>query len=646
MVSIHLNAIQIKGLNKLGNVVIPGDSQLPKFSDLQVSGEVDRMLDYMNEDDLAGLKMVLLVFGIIPAIFIRLILSISEKAEGEGFIASQLRLVNIGLKGVPLTLYYSNSNEKSQVVHDILQWDAKINSVPEGEDEMETYTDTYQESKKVLVNGEKTAQSFARVAAAASKEIANFPVSGRLHFISKLREVIINKREKIIDQIQTENGKSRSDALISEIFGVLDYLHWLEKNTAKALEDEAIPTPIALLGKKSKIFYEPLGTILIISPWNYPFYQAIVPIATAFATGNAVIYKPSELTPLKGLVEELLNDSGFKSEWVQIAYGDGVMGKELIDQRPDKIFFTGSVATGKKIMAQASEQLIPVELELGGKDPTIVFEDANLERAVRGVLWGALTCSGQSCTSVEQIYVHENIYDSFREKLLKEVAKVRVGVDSNGEGEIGQMTSEAQVQIVANQLSQALDKGAKLIFGQEWDRQSKMIPPLVLENITEDMDVMQEETFGPMLPLYKFRSEQDLIDTLNKSKYGLSASIWSKDKDRCLRVARALKTGNVSINNVMLTEGNPALPFGGVKDSGIGRYKGVFGLHGFCHMKSVIIDSNSSKVEVNWFPYTEKKYKSFDKMMVSLFSGGVKNFINFALTGMGLESYSDKIAKK
>ena len=146
--------------------------------------------------------------------------------------------------------------------------------------------------------------------------------------------------------------------------------------------------------------------------------------------------------------------------------------------------------------------------------------------------------------------------------------------------------------------------------------------------------------------LKPLKDEQDLIDEINQSKYGLSASVWSADKKRCERVARAIKTGNVSINNVMLTEGNPALPFGGVKDSGIGRYKGVFGLRGFSNLKSVIYDGNSSKCEVNWFPYTEKKYKSFDKMMVALFSGGVVNFLKFVLTGVGLESYSDKIAKK
>lgn len=643
----NLSRNQLKGLNKLGDVVIPGDQDLPKFSFTGLAKHYPRIMSYMNTDDLNSLKMVLSIFAFIPSIFIDLILKLSEKARGDGFIASNLRLVNTGFKGVIFTLYYSNLEEVGGKIHNVLKWDAEINSIPPGEDEMEIYTDEF--TQKAKVNHGEAPQDASHIMSVAKNSqgtIAKLSMEERLELISKLKEVIIEKREWIIDRIQEDNGKSRSDALISEVFGVLDHLHWLEKNAAKALADESIKTPIALLGKKSKVFYESLGTILIISPWNYPFYQGIVPITAAFVAGNSVVYKPSEVTPLKGMMEELFKMAGFKEEWIQMAYGTGKLGADLIDLRPDKIFFTGSVATGKKIMAQASQYLIPVELELGGKDPMVVFEDADIQRSTSGCLWGALTCTGQSCTSVEQVHVHENIYSEFKDLLLQKVKRIRQGVDTNGEGDIGVMTTDSQVKIVAAHLEDALSKGAVLLHGSEWDKTSKSIPPLVFENLTDDMLIVTEETFGPIIPLFKFSSEQNLIDELNLSKYGLSASVWSADKVRCERVARAIKTGNVSINNVMLTEGNPALPFGGVKDSGIGRYKGVFGLRGFCNMKSVLFDGNSSKCEVNWFPYTEKKYKSFDKMMVALFSGGILNFLKFVLTGIGLESYSDKIAKK
>ncbi|MBK26705.1 MAG: aldehyde dehydrogenase [Halobacteriovorax sp.] len=483
-------------------------------------------------------------------------------------------------------------------------------------------------------------------AKSAQAELREISIEAKVNHLLELKEVILDSRDWIIDEIQKENGKTRSDALISEIFGVLDYLNYLIKFAPRILKDEKVHTPIALLGKKSRIYYEPLGTILIISPWNYPFYQAIVPITSAFIAGNSVLYKPSEHTPLTGVIEKILERAGFKPNWCQIVYGDGKIGSELIDLRPDKIFFTGSVNTGKKIMAQASSELIPVELELGGKDPSIVFEDASLERSVRGVLWGALTCSGQSCTSAEQVFIHHSIFENFKNMILTEAKKVRVGIDTDGDGEIGLMTTSSQVDIVADHIKDALNKGATLLSGNEWDYKSKSIPPLILENITAEMKIYDEETFGPIIPLISFESEQEVIDKCNASKFGLSASIWSKDMIRCERVARALHTGNVSINNIMLTEGNPALPFGGVKNSGIGRYKGEHGLRGFCHQKSVLIDSDSNKVEVNWYPYTLKKYKLFDKMTEFLFRGGVKNFLRFVITGLQIESYSDKEAKR
>lgn len=642
-----LTRSQLTGLKKLGDVLIPGDRDLPRFSETNVYKYADRMLDYMEESDRSSLKLLLTVFSVTPNFLINALLKVSQSAEGENFISSNLRLLSTGLRGVIFTLYYSKLGEYGEKIGQAIKWDSQINSIPEGEDEMQHFTDEYKDKAQIDINENvEDATHIMTVARNSQEEMRNLSMDKKLSLIGHLREVIIEKREWIIDRIQEDNGKSRSDALISEVFGVLDHLHWLEKSAKKALKDESIKTPIALMGKKSKIFYEPLGTILVISPWNYPFYQGIVPITAAFVAGNAVVYKPSEITPLKGLMEELFRLAGFKENWIQIVYGTGEMGAKLIDQRPDKIFFTGSVATGKKIMAQASQQLIPVELELGGKDPMVVFEDADIERTTSGAVWGALTCTGQSCTSIEQLHVHEEIYPHFKKRLLEKVATIKQGVDTDGDGDIGIMTSDAQVKIVASHLEDALSKGAVLLSGESWDRSSKTIPPLVLESLSDDMLIVNEETFGPIIPMFKFSSEQDLINKLNQSKFGLSASVWSADKERCVRVARLLQTGNVSINNVMLTEGNPALPFGGVKDSGIGRYKGVHGLRGFCNMKSILIDSNSNKCEVNWFPYTEKKYKSFDKMMVALFSGGIKNFLRFAITGIGLESYSDKIAKK
>jgi aldehyde dehydrogenase (NAD+) len=479
-------------------------------------------------------------------------------------------------------------------------------------------------------------------ARAQQQKLKDMPVRERLRYVSALKRVILAARESIMDRIQADTGKCRSDALMSEIFPVLDHLAYLEKFAPKTLGDRKVHTPLALMGKSSKVYFEPLGTALVISPWNYPFYQAIVPCTSAFVAGNATVYKPSEHTPLKGLVEDVLSKAGFHPDWIKVVYGDAQTGAALIDQRPEKIFFTGSVGTGRKIMAQAARHLIPVELELGGKDPMIVFEDVNLERAAAGALWGAMTNAGQSCTSVERLYVHESIYEKFKTELARQAAKLRVGVDKDGDADFGKMTVGFQVKTVAEHLEEAKRGGARLLTGSNWDGANALVPPLVLENVKESMKIVREETFGPALPLIPFKTEEEAIRLANDSEYGLSASVWSADLKRAERVARALVTGNVSINNVMLTEGNHALPFGGVKNSGFGRYKGEFGLYAFSNVKSVLFDKNSSKIEANWYPYTREKYGLFTRMMVALFSGGVLGFIRFAIAGLKLESYSSK----
>jgi aldehyde dehydrogenase (NAD+) len=476
----------------------------------------------------------------------------------------------------------------------------------------------------------------------AEVELKKLTLTERIEKIRNLKKIVLERREWLIDKIQIDTGKSRSDALVSEIFGILDHLSYLEKNAGKALVDKKVTTPIAFMGKKSKIYFEPLGTVLIISPWNYPFYQALVPITSAFVCGNAVVYKPSEHTPLTGVVEEVLQQAGFASDWVKIIYGDGKVGAELIELRPDKIMFTGSDRTGRKIMEHAAKQLIPVELELGGKDPMIVFDDANIVRATAGAIWGGLTNLGQSCTSVERIYIHQNIYNDFKAEMVKQVEWIKQETDKDGDADVGAMTVGFQVETIKDHLDDAKKLGAEILTGKNWDGKSKLIPPMVIDKITSEMKVIAEESFGPFLPLIAFKTEDEAIALANDSEFGLSASVWTKDMNRANRVARAIKTGNVSINNVMLTEGNPALPFGGTKNSGFGRYKGEIGLHSFCNIKSVLIDKDSSKIESNWFPYTKEKYVMFSNMMVGLFTG---SWIKFALSGLKMESYSNKIGK-
>jgi acyl-CoA reductase-like NAD-dependent aldehyde dehydrogenase len=478
------------------------------------------------------------------------------------------------------------------------------------------------------------------------KQIENLTIEQRIQEVLKINDYIIANREKIIDRIVAETGKARFDALVSEVFEVCDVIDHFKKAAPKILADKKMHTPIVLMGKKSKVCFQPLGAILVITPWNYPFFQGMAPSILAFLAGNAVIVKPSEFTPLKGLWEEILSQSDFMKDAFQFVYGGRETGKMLIDAKPDKIHFTGSVATGKKIMEQAAKQLIPVELELGGKDPAIVFEDVNLERTVNGVMWAAFTNSGQSCTSIERLYVHESIYDNFVKLLIEKTNKLRLPSSQTDYQkpdayDLGGITSSAQLSIIEKHVRDAVQKGAKVLIGGKREENSRQFLPTIITDVNNSMLIMIEETFGPVLPLVKFKTEEEAIKLANDSVYGLSASVWSKDIKRAERVAKKLVTGNVSINSHMLTEGNPALPFGGVKESGIGRSKGEWGLLGFTNVKSIIIDQQSSRIESHWYPYTQTKYELLSKLMVALFSRS-KNMLKFALLGLKMDSLGTK----
>jgi aldehyde dehydrogenase (NAD+) len=639
---------QLAGLLKVGDLIVPGDTDLPSFSASGCAQHADRMIAHMNAGDRDGLVMLLGAFRFMPGIAVRALLHLTDRHTSfPEPIATGLRMIGIGVKGVVTTLYYSGLDDRGAIMRGI-KWDAKVVDRPVDESpSAPAGLDVSKGHKHDGGAGVPTAEQAMRRAREGLRSLRRLNLSERLHHIALLRGVILRRREEIVDRVQRDTGKSRSDALISEIFGVLDNLAWLEAHAAKALADRKQHTPLALMGKTSWTWYEPLGTILVISPWNYPFYQAIVPIACAFATGNSVLYKPSEWTPLEGLIEDLLAEAQFAPNWVQILYGDGTVGAALVDQGPEKIFFTGSTRTGRRILAQAAAKLVPVELELGGKDAMIVFDDATITRAAAGAAWGALTTTGQSCTSVERCYVQRSIYEPFKQELVRQVRQLVQRTDNDGDADLGAMTTDFQVKIIAEQVAAAKAAGAEFLTGGDWSGDSRMIPPMVVDKLSEEMALVRDETFGPIIPLLPFDSEEEVIRRANDSEYGLTASVWTKDLERAKRVSRALEVGGVSINNVMATEANPALPFGGVKHSGFGRYKGEHGLHAFCSIKSVLVDKDSAKIEANWYPYTKEKYRLFTDLTVNLFGeSGLKRLIKFALSGMKLESYSKKAAKK
>ncbi|HET7656789.1 MAG TPA: aldehyde dehydrogenase family protein, partial [Bacillales bacterium] len=444
-------------------------------------------------------------------------------------------------------------------------------------------------------------------------------VAERLPYLRALRHTIVEELDHCVDIIAKDTGKPKMEAMTSEILTTLDAIKYTEDNAEQILQTRKVKTTLLLMGKKSYIAYRPRGVVLVISPWNYPFFLSIVPVISALAAGNSVILKPSEVTPAVGeLMMTLFEKAGFPSGTVQVAHGEGDVGSALVEASPDYIFFTGSVPTGKAIQQEAAKQLIPTTLELGGKDPMIVFRDANLERAANGAVWGAMTNSGQMCMGTERLYVEESIYEEFVALLKKKTEELVQ--DESENADLGSMTFPKQLKIVKEHVTDALSRGAKMMSGADPDQwqEGLRIRPMILTDSDSDMKINHEETFGPVVTVTPFDSEEEAVRLANDSSYGLSASVWSENLQKAQQFATRLESGSVCINEVVSFVANPHLPFGGVKNSGIGRYHGESGLRSFCNEQSILIDRGQKRTEVNWFPY-KGKLPSFRKLIISRF---------------------------
>jgi acyl-CoA reductase-like NAD-dependent aldehyde dehydrogenase len=442
------------------------------------------------------------------------------------------------------------------------------------------------------------------------------PLAARLQWMKKLREHIVDHAEAISNRIAEATGKIASEALITEVYIVADALHYYEKTAPRALAAKKAKTPLIFFGNRSWVHYQPMGVVGVIAPWNFPFQLSVVPVISALVAGNTMLLKPSEVTPDIGvLIEEVFAAIDFPRDVFQVLHGGRETGAALVDSRPDKIFFTGSVATGSKIMAAAAQHLIPCDLELGGKDPMLVFADSHLERAANAAVWGAFVNAGQVCMSVERVYVERTVYAEFLEKVLAKTRALRIGED------VGSMTFAPQLDLVEAHLQDALERGAQIELGGKRLREDTLhFAPTVLTNVDHSMRIMREETFGPVLPIMAFDSEEEAITLANDSDYGLNASVWSSNAQRAKRVAERLVSGNVCINEVISTIGNPHLPFGGVKHSGIGRYHAPVGLTTFAHQTSIMASPGKKRREVNWFPYTPEQELAL-YTTVDLFAG-------------------------
>lgn len=441
------------------------------------------------------------------------------------------------------------------------------------------------------------------------------------------REVILAEMDEIADLISKESGKPSGEAIAMEIAPVLDLMQYFARNAEKLLKPRRIGIGMyGLLGRSSKVFYKPLGVVGIIPAWNYPFSIPLGEAVMALMAGNTAVIKPSELTPLVGLkIGEIFEKAGFPQDTVQIVCGPGETGAALVEAAPDKIMFTGSVATGKKIAAVAAGNLTSCVFELGGKDPMIVFDDADLELAAGAAVWGAFCNSGQSCSSVERLYVHESVADELTQRIVVKTKQLKQGPGDHEDVSIGAMSSERQIRIVEDHVDDFRAAGAKIEIGgrRNPNLEGLFYEPTVISNANNDMRAMREETFGPTLPIAIFATEEEAIRLANDSEFGLTASVWTQNYAKGRRVAERIEAGSVCVNEVLYTHGIGQTPWGGFKNSGRGRTHGREGLMELVQPQHIHVNRIALLPDAWWMPYSSTAVETFRGFAKYFASGSV-----------------------
>lgn len=461
----------------------------------------------------------------------------------------------------------------------------------------------------------------------AQKAWAALSFRERGAIVLKARAVALDQIDEIAKIIARETGKPAPEAISMEIVPGLDLMHYFARNTHDLLEPQPIDiAQYGLMGRSSKIVYQPLGVIGIISPWNFPWATPLAETVMALMAGNAAVLKPSELTPFTALkIGEVFKKAGLPAGVLEIVTGDGSTGAALIDAALDKVMFTGSVETGKQVAEAAARHLTPVVLELGGKDPMIVFEDANLKNAARAAIWGAFCNAGQACASIERCYVHESIAKEFIDAVVKETIALKQGAPDSDNIDLGAMSSERQLNVVEDHIADAKVRGAQVLTGGKRlsQRDGWFHEPTVMVNVDHSMKVMRDETFGPVLPIMTFRSEDEAVRLANDSIYGLTASVWTNNIGRGERVAQKIQAGTVMVNEVVYTHAIAQVPWGGVKQSGYGRTHGRLGLLELVTPQHIHVNRIPWVPDVWWFRYSKEAAQLFHRLARRFTSGSL-----------------------
>src|SRR5580692_6163746 len=472
----------------------------------------------------------------------------------------------------------------------------------------------------------------ARAAQSAWNEIG---AKQRVAVLREFQRLLHKKKLEVATLITREAGKPLVEALLTEVLVVLDAARFCVENAFAFLRERPVPHgSLAMKTKVGRILREPYGVIAIISPWNYPFSIPATESLAALVAGNAVVLKPSELTSLTALeLASLLYEAGVPKDVFQIIIGDGATGSALPNAEIDKLVFTGSVATGKRIALTAAACLLPVVLELGGKDPMLVLDDADVDVASSGAVWGAFVNAGQACLSVERCYVHRTLYDAFLEACVRKTMLLRMGNGLNPQTDIGPLIRERQLRNVEAQVEDARLQGARVLIGgaRRPEFGSNFYAPTVLAEVTHAMRIMREETFGPVLPIVAFDNDDQAIRLANDSDFGLAASVWTRNRARGMSLARRIQAGTVMVNDTVACFGISEAPHGGIKASGLGRTHGIFGLEEMVRLKYVDSDRLPEIKKVWWYEYGKGFTRQMEGFIDLMFAPGLHQKLRGAL---------------
>lgn len=464
------------------------------------------------------------------------------------------------------------------------------------------------------------AEQVAQVVAVARKEGERWRAlsyDGRKKALVKWRKLIASRMEELADVMAKETGKPAGDALL-EVALAVDHLAWAASHAEKVLKRRSVSPGLLMVNQAASVEYRPLGVVGVIGPWNYPVFTPMGSIAYALAAGNTVVFKPSEYTP--GVGEWLAKSfqEAVGRPVFQVVTGYGATGAALTSAGVDKVAFTGSTATGKKVMAACAETLTPVVIEAGGKDALIVADDADIVEAADAALWGACANAGQTCAGVERVYVHERVYDAFLDELVSKAEQLK----AEPGGQVGPITMPSQIDIIRRHIDDALARGGRALVGGPVPEGARFVQPTVLVDVPEDSAAVQEETFGPTVTVSKVRSNDEAIERANGTRYALGSTVFSKSQG--MEIAQRLRAGMTAINGVISFAGIPTLPFGGVGESGFGRIHGPDGLREFTYPHAIARQRFKPAMALTTFRRTAKEEAQLTKVVRGLYGRGQK----------------------